>query len=506
MIPIGIDLGTSNSLIAHINAVGVPALFPDRYDSNAFQTPSVVHVAGGSCLVGLPAEDVLEDDPAAQVARFAKLRLATGEPAFVDEQSRAWSAEAASALVLRKLLQDAAAFAHDAIGSTVITVPAQFGDAERRATREAAMLAGIQNIKLLEEPIAAATYYGLSSIASEQTFFVYDLGGGTFDATLLHASKEGLFVLASEGCSRVGGKAFDEALMSHIAEDYQRQHGFDPCADAVAEMQLRRLSEELKIRLGRPGTGQVRRTLLLAGHTHELYLNRSQLDKIVGALVQETIEVSNRCLQSAGLGWSAVDKILLVGGASLMPLVGEQVRKVSGKPGVDIVSQQPHQAVAFGAALVADLWSNEAADQDGGLVQRIANHAVGLRVWNSRANAAEVQVLIKRNAPLPASATSTFYTTRPDQSRMVFEVVQTKGEAETEQSLGHFAFGPIETPRKNYPIELQLEYDIDGIVHVRARDAQSGREISRVMEEGSEGLLPDHSAQRDLVLGMRINE
>ncbi|MBY0398930.1 Hsp70 family protein, partial [Myxococcota bacterium] len=400
--------------------------------------------------------------------------------------------------------RDADAFAQETIGSAVLTVPAQFGDAERRATKLAALLAGVPNPYLLEEPIAAATYYGVAEARRDSTLFVYDLGGGTFDATLLRTSPDGLDVLATDGSARVGGKAFDDAIMAMVAEDFRRAHGFDPLGDPVARVQLRRFAEDAKIRLGRAGKGQVRQAILLAGRTYDFFLTRTQFERLIAPLVDESIEAAQRCLQSAGLDWPKVDQVLLAGGSTLVPYVQQRVREAADKPGDRMVAQQPHQAVAFGAALVAA----QRAGEIGGarLRQQVTSYELGMRVWDRKQNRPGVQPLIPRNTPLPARHAAIFYTTRPDQTRMILELTQTRGEGAEPMSLGHFAFGPIASPRKNYPVEVTVAYDGEGLVRVAARDPNTGSAMERMLDASEGGASLERKGQRDLVTSVRINE
>ena len=210
---LGIDLGTTFSLVSYMNSQSLPALFPDYHDANEFRTPSVVHISEEGCFVGQSLEEVLEDEPGLSQARFFKLDMGVEESVYSDHLERDWLPESLSALVLKKLMRDVEAFLHEEVNGVVITVPANFNDAQRTATKHAAFLAGLPAPTLIEEPIAAATYYGFSEKGGEQTLFVYDLGGGTFDATVLQSSPEGLYALATEGTNKIGGKGIDELIM-----------------------------------------------------------------------------------------------------------------------------------------------------------------------------------------------------------------------------------------------------------------------------------------------------
>jgi molecular chaperone DnaK len=504
MIHLGIDLGTTYSLVSHVNAHGQPTLFPDSHDASEFRTPSVVCFSSEGVLVGQAVEEWLEEDPTLPAVRFAKLQLGSEQPVCRDEAGRSWSASAVSALILKKLLRDARAFSQDELGPGVITVPAQFGDPARRATQRAARLALLPPMHLIEEPVAAAVYYGLEDGPSDRTMLVYDLGGGTFDATLLQTSPEGLYVLATFGSDKVGGKRFDEAIMQAVAEDFRRRHGISPLQEPAAQVRLRRAAEQAKIQLGRPGRGQVQQSLLLAGRAHDFVLTRSQFESLISEFVAETLHVCERCLTEAALGWSALDRVLLVGGSSLVPLVQEQLRVRSGLPAGTFVSRQPHQAVAYGAAILAERRARSRGVSDS--IHQVATSTVGLRIWDRKTGQPGIEPLIRRNAPLPARYAKTFYTTRPDQTRMVIELVQSREDDGEGRSLGHFEFGPIASPRKNYPVEVTITYDAEGLITAQARDAETGRVINRMFSEHAEEAPERFTEEKALLDSVRMSE
>lgn len=499
---LGIDLGTTFSLIAYVNAQGVPALFPDFHDANEFRTSSVIHIGEEGCLVGGALEELLEDEPALTQARFFKLALGKNEPVYTDHQHNQWLPQSLSALILKKLMNDVEAFLHEQVHGVVIAVPANFNDAQRKATKHAALLAGLPAPTLIEEPIAAATYYGFADKSGEQTLFVYDLGGGTFDATVLQSSSDGLYALATEGTNDIGGKGVDELIMAQVAQEYQRSHHQDPMLDPVAASQLRRFATATKLSLAKPGRNQVRKTLLLGGKTLDFVITRLQFENMIMHLIDETLKVSERCLESAGLDWMMIDKVLLTGGSSLLPLVLDKIAIACGKPREDIVCKQPHQAVVYGAALIAE---QRNANSTATALQRISAYELGVRAVNRETGQPMVQVLVKKNMPVPAAESTTFYTTRDNQPRMVIEVVQQKGAEEQEKSLGYFIFG-IESPRKNYPVEITLAYDLEGMVKVTAKDPETGTVLEQIMDEDGQAMDQTLMEQKNWISAMRVNE
>ncbi len=486
MLYLGIDLGTTYSLVASLNVQGVPTLFPDYHDANEFRTPSVIHVGEEGCLVGYAVEELLEDEPALPHVRFIKLNMGADQPVFTDNRAREWSAEALSALILKKLMKDVEAFTAEDVGGVVIAVPANFSDAQRKATRQAALMAGLPRPQLVEEPVAAATFYGFSEKSTEQTLFVYDLGGGTFDATLLQAADDGLYALATEGTNAIGGKNVDEVIMDQVAEEFARVHGFDPRQDLAASVQLRRFATDAKLKLARPGARQVRKTLVLAGKPLDYLITREHFEQLIDQLVEDTLQVSNKCLSASGLGWDMVDKVLLTGGSSLLPLVSDRIIAASGLLPAHVVCKQPHQAVAYGAALLARQLFGEPGE--GRTLRQISSYDLGIRVMDKASGQPAVKVLVARNTPVPAQEGMTFYTNRPDQTRMIIEVVQQREPGAEEKSLGYFAFGPIAKPHKNYPVEISVAYDAEGMVKVTARDVETGQVMQRILDEEGEAL------------------
>jgi molecular chaperone DnaK len=501
MLYLGIDLGTTFSLAAYVNATGVPALFPDRFDASSFRTPSVVHIGRDGCYVGEAVEALLQENPDVIHTRFVKLAMGENR-CFKDGQDREWRPEAISALILKKLLMDVQTFTADPIGGAVITVPANFSNAQRQATRQAALLAGLPRPLLIEEPIAAATFYGLADIQGDQTLFVYDLGGGTFDATLLQASKDGLYALATEGKHDLGGKTIDEAIMQQLATEYQRQFGQDPREDSTALVQLRRFATETKLELCQPGRGQVRKSILLLGRPVDFLLTTLQFNRLIDKLVNETIAVCERCLAQAGMQWSFVDQVLLTGGSSLLPLVRERLAERCGRPKEALLLKQPHQAVAYGAALIAQQVFG--SRKQAAALQRVNAWQLGIRVAGKDGRPA-VQVMLDRNIPVPATASTTFSTTRPHQPRMVIEAVQQKGPGLEEKSLGYFIFLLPENCPTSYPIDITLAYDLEGLVTVTARNQQTSQVLKQIMDDEGSALDNELVNQKSWVDNLSIN-
>jgi len=497
---LGIDLGTTFSLAAHLNPQGMPTLVPDARQAQSFRTPSVVGIQGRQAWVGQTLEDLLLDEPGCPIVRGFKQHMGSDLQPYTDPQGRGWPPEALSALILGKLLHDVETLYAEAIDHCLITVPANFSDAQRKATQGAAALAGLRRVSLIEEPIAAAAYYGFTHKEAEQTLLVYDFGGGTFDASVLHIAAGRLYVLATEGDSQLGGRGIDQALVQTLQAEVRQRYGIDVSGDRGAQEALRRFAEAAKIGLGQPGHGLMRKTLVLGGRACELALSPQQVHAVVQPAVDATLAAAQRALEGAGLGWGQMDQVLLVGGSSLLPQVARSLSARSGKPPGALVARHPHQAVAYGAALLAESALDTALEP---VHQGVAPYHLGLRVRDA-AGQPQVQVLVKRNSPLPARATTTVYTHRADQARLIFDIVQSKSPAEPELSLGHFAFGPLRSPRVNYPVELQLAYDTEGLVRVTAKDLVTGELLQRELAASGESDVARLGRGRELLSTVQL--
>ncbi|MCL9777275.1 Hsp70 family protein [Vibrio methylphosphonaticus] len=476
---IGIDLGTTFSLVAYVNPQGGPALFHDFHEVDEYRTPSCVHIGEAGVLVGGALEELLDDEPEITQARFFKLALGQSQVVYHDELGRDWSPQGLSALVLKKLLKDVQAATPEPIEGALIAVPANFTDSQRKATKEAAKLAGLKHVKLVEEPVAAATFYGYQQ-QGDNTYFVYDLGGGTFDATVLQVGDDGLYTLAAQGSNTHGGKHIDDIIIAYVMDEFERRYG--QCElDAANQTKLRRYAQEVKVKLSKPGKSHLSKTLVIAGQTLDFVLTQDKFNQLLEQFVEQTLEVCERCLQAAGMDWSFIDTLLLTGGSSLLPLVKDRVAIAAGRSPNDLVCRQPHQAVAYGAALLAEQVFTTSPVKSKTL-QGVCSYNLGFRAIGSDGKP-KVKVLIDQNSPVPALASHTFYTNRDDQTRMVLEVVQQQDDKEP-ISLGVSSF-LIENPKKHHGIEVTLGYDLEGLVTISAKDPATQKVIEHVLGEES---------------------
>ncbi len=497
---VGIDLGTSYSLIARMDTDGVPTLVPDAGDAELFHTPSVVIVAKGSAFVGSVAEALLEEDPSLKAIRFFKRNLGIREAIYYDDLGSEWFPEGLAALVLDKLRFDAESEASAPVSGAVITVPAHFSAPQRKAVAAAARLADLSLLDLVEEPVAAALHYGVANEAHNQVILAYDFGGGTFDATTLSLDSRGIYVLSKAGLTNLGGKELDEKIGEMILEQFKKALGSELELSARGLLELRRVSEEIKIELCSPGTKGVRRGVLLGSDIVEIDVRRSDFMGAISSYLDQTIEVTEQCLKESGLGRKDITTVLLVGGSSLVPEVTSRLKRSFSGEGQKILYHEPSRAVAFGAAMRAAQKSGEAEMFHlPPELRGVTGFNVGVRTVDPGTMRVSIDPLIKKNMPLPASIRKTYYTTSASQDRISLDFVQYRIDESDAVSLGHLLVGPLSLPRPNYPIEVEVDYNEDGTVDVVAIDAAAGTELQQSFGGAAGEDIEYLSQQRDLL-------
>lgn len=493
---VGIDLGTTFSLISHVNSSGIPTLLPSRRDPQRFQTPSVVHIGERGCIVGDLVEELLLEEPGLSVCRFAKLAMGhAGKTVISDPQGTAYTPEAISSLVLRKLKEDAEAALSEPVTGAVITVPANFNDAQRQATVNAGRLADIPVLGLVEEPLAAATFFGLNTKGGERLIFVFDIGGGTLDATILSATPDGLYAIATEGADNIGGKNFDELIMGIVADQFRGQYGTDPRDDHEAAQRLRQFATQAKIELSNPAANVISRPLLLSGKSLRVTFSRSQFETAADPWLEACQEVCERALKSQQLSWNDIDELILTGGSSLVPCVERKVREMSGLQPSRIRREQPHASIAYGAALLAEQLYGSKKTAAPPLRQQVTSNELGLRVFDPKTRKPAFHAMIEKNVPVPVTAKQTFYTQSSNQQSVSVELLQRKDPFSTPETLGQFSFGPLRRPENSHPVEIEMGYDGTGRVSVTATDGRTGESVEREFSKQTEADLTAMYAQ-----------
>lgn len=503
---VGIDLGTTYSLVSRLDAEGNAVLIPDHGEPDVFHTPSAVNIGFGCAFVGRMAESLAETDPELPILRFFKRLMGQHDPVFFDESGSAWYPEAVSSLILKKLRFDAESQLGTPVKSAVISVPAHFSDPQRRAVLAAAALADVPVLGLVEEPVAAALHYGVTAGAKDEILLVYDFGGGTFDATVLSADPTGFSVLAKTGITDLGGKELDEKVGTMILAQFERARGRALHMGARTLLELRRVSEELKIEICTPGRTHVRQLVLLGGQAVEVEITRTDFERAIQEYMQRAEAEMMLCLKEAGLRPADVTRLLLVGGSALIPLIETRMHQVFCRPGQQVLYHEPSKAIAFGAALHASQLAGDADRfQLPPELKGVSGYSVGVRTVDPSTGRVVIDTVIKKNMPLPSKARKAYYTTRPNQERIVLDFVQFRDSGEALISLGKLVVGPLSAPRPNYPVEVATEYREDGTISVEAYDAQTGIELKQVFGHDADGGTRHLASQRSLVRGTVIN-
>lgn len=490
---IGIDLGTTFSLSATVGRNGMPILLPDNSNKNLFHTPSAVYLEGDTAFIGNIIEARLEQNPGLPVLRFFKRNFGEKKALYLDKDQTPWYPESLAALILKKIRIDAETYTSQSVEGAVITVPAHFNDKQRKCVLNAAALIDLPVLGLLEEPIAAAMHYGIANKKYNKTIMVYDLGGGTFDVTILTMDPNGIYVMAKDGLTELGGKEFDEKIGEIILDQFKEALGFEIPMDARSLLHLRRISEEIKIELSIPGTRFVDKVCILGNHTLEVHVSRKQFERAIQGLVEQTEEVMKRCMKSVGLDEKDIESVILVGGSSMLPFIKKRLKAKFDQDHQEIQAHEPMKAVTYGAALHAvQLAGKEVEFEIPPELRGVTGYNLGVKAINPKTGRVVIDDLVKKNMPLPCLREKSYYTTRPDQKRMRLEIIQYREKGAEEHRLGNLTIGPLPSNEANYVINVKIENRKDGTVWFSAIDPKTGMEIEKVFgdeEDGNASLL-----------------
>ncbi|HZF51807.1 MAG TPA: Hsp70 family protein [Polyangiaceae bacterium] len=482
---IGIDLGTTNSLVAHLEG-GRPEIIPNAAGQRS--TPSVVGLDREDRLhVGATAKNQLLVMPERTIAEVKRLM---GTSDKVTLGSRSYTPTEISGVILRSLKEDAEKHLGQRIEEAVVTVPAYFTDAQRQATKDAGELAGMRVERILNEPTAAALAYGLDNLDKEQYVLVYDLGGGTFDVSVLEMFNGVLDVKASAGNNRLGGGDIDRALMGYLCDEFEKAHGINIRGDAQAMARVRASAEQAKIELSTARSAAVMLPFLAVKGTtpisFEATVSRDKLEALVQSLIRSTLGPIDSALADAKLDRSQIAEVVLVGGASRMPMVQALVAEHFGKEPRRGVN--PDEAVALGAAIQAGLKAGAISAQTGIMITDVCPFTLGVEVM-AQAGRQKVQGLfspiIPRNSTIPVSRTETYSTTGDGQRQVTIRVYQGESRLVKDNIFldAYTVEGVPPGPAGSEQVKVTFTYDINGILKVTTKVVSTGKEATMLVDK-----------------------
>lgn len=496
---VGIDLGTTYSAIAHLDEYGKPELISNA--EGKLLTPSVILFEDDTIIVGGVAKQMARAEPE-MVMEYVKRYM--GKPKEHDDPSQSfsrefygqtYSADELSACILRKLKEDAEAYLNQEITDAVITVPAYFKDPQRSATINAGKIAGLNVLRVINEPTAAAVSFGVEKQDEDQTVFVFDLGGGTFDVTIMQIGGNRIQMLGTDGDHQLGGKDWDDQIIEYVAQQFELEHGSDPLDDNQSYQDLQLRAVEAKESLSR-----LKKTRILCSHagmSANVELTRDKFEELTGNLVESCRMKCEAVLSDTNLTWDDIDTILLVGGSTKMPMIRELLEEISGKSlGTEV---HPDQAVALGAALMATLVQLEEDDKTGTQtvsddtkrmllgpsgkpieVTDVISGTLGIVVWNEDAQKGEVVPMIPKNTQVPFKKTDAFGTVEANQPNVLIRIMEGEGtdpESEDVKELGTCLVPLPSGLPKGSEIEVTYEYTKSEILEVTGK-APDGKVVS----------------------------
>lgn len=498
---VGIDLGTTYSAIAIVNKYGKPEILTNREGERI--TPSVVLFDGDDPIVGSIAKRSAVASPF-NVIQFVKRQIGDKTWKFRTENAEAYTPEEISAMILRRLKEDAETLLGEKIEDAVVTVPAYFDDAQRKATQDAGRIAGLNVLRIINEPTAAALAYGLDKMHQEQTILVYDLGGGTFDVTIMKLSPAGLRVLSTGGAKNLGGFDWDNTIMNYLNDEFKKQGGIDLLDDPMLEQDLRDKAEIAKKTL----SARERTNVFLSanGLNVSIPLTRDKFEELTAHLVNQTQKIMEFVLEDANLSWDQIDRVLLVGGSTRMKAIPAMIKRVTGiNPSLDV---NPDEVVAMGAAIMGTILHLKEGKHDLQSsqsfpiveVQDVNSHSMGVVALDRDGNEVN-SIVLKKDTVIPSKVSGHYTTTVDQQSRLHIQV--TEGEDTDLDYVKIVGEGMINLPEypKGAPLEVIFEYDSDGIIHISVIDSTAGSLLGELNIERTSNLTEEEVREKQIRVG-----
>lgn len=480
---IGIDLGTTNSCVAVMEG-GEAKVIPNPEGNRT--TPSVVAFKNGERQVGEVAKRQAITNP--NTIQSVKRHMGTDYKVEVDGKEH--TPQEISAIILQYIKSYAEDYLGETVEKAVITVPAYFNDAERQATKDAGKIAGLEVERIINEPTAAALSYGIDKSDQDQTVLVYDLGGGTFDVSILDIGEGTFEVVATAGDNRLGGDDFDELVIDHLVAEFKKENGIDLSKDKMALQRLKDAAEKAKKDLSGVSQTQISLPFITAGEAGPLHLEmnltRAKFDDLTSGLVERTMGPTRKALKDAGLKASEINKVILVGGSTRIPAVQEAIKKETGQDPSKGVN--PDEVVALGAAIQAGVLQGDVKDV---VLLDVTPLSLGIETMGS-----VTTKLIERNTTIPTSHSQVFSTAADNQTAVDIHVLQGEREmAGDNKTLGRFQLTDIPPAQRGVPqIEVSFDIDANGIVNVRAKDLGTNKEHS-ITIKASSGLSDEEVEQ-----------
>ena len=473
---IGIDLGTTNSCVAVLEN-GEPQIIANSEGMRT--TPSVVaFTKGGERIVGEPAKRQAVTNADNTVI---SIKTHMGTDYKVNIEGKSYTPQEISAIILQKLKADAESYLGQQVKEAVITVPAYFTDAQRQATKDAGRIAGLEVKRIINEPTAAALAYGMDKLDQDKKILVFDLGGGTFDVSILEIGDGTFEVLATAGNNKLGGDDFDKVIIDYLAEEFKKAEGVDLREDNMALQRLKEAAEKAKKELSSTMSSNINLPFITAtasGPKHmNIDLSRAKFDELTHHLVEKTMEPTKRALADAGLSVSEIDDVLLVGGSTRIPAVQEAVKKFIGKEPHKGIN--PDECVAAGAAIQAGVLTGEVNDL---LLLDVTPLSLGIETMGN-----VMTKIIERNTTIPTKKSQVFSTAADNQTAVDIHVLQgERSMAYDNTTLGRFQLSEIPPAPRGIPqIEVTFDIDANGIVHVTAKDLGTGKEQKVTITSGT---------------------